>query len=86
MPKDRINFRTDKTPGSVRDAHAVPIDPRRQIAIIWSVEDVQEVRPDLSDEQAFEVLHSVKNNHDACEGVNWLVLEIVADILYPSPD
>jgi hypothetical protein len=58
-------------------------NPLRQIAIIWSIEDVQEVRPDLSDEKAVEVLHTVKRHHDACEGVNWHTLYGVAENLYP---
>ena len=55
---------------------------RRKIAIIWSIEDVQEVRPDLSDEQAWEALQAVKNNHDATVGINWLTLEMVAEDLF----
>ncbi len=61
-------------------------DPLTLIAIIWSVEDVQEVRPDLSDDKALKVLHSVKRHHDASNGVNWCVLQCIADDLYPLPD
>lgn len=56
-----------------------------QIAIIWSIEDVQQERPDLSDEQAMEVLKKVKDKHDATIGVNWDVLRNWADELYPKP-
>lgn len=55
----------------------------QQIAVIWSVEDVQCVRPDLSQEQAWEVLQRCRRNHDACIGINWEVLQVVADILFP---
>ena len=58
-------------------------NPNRQIAIIWSIEDVQTVREDLSDEQAMAVLHEVKRMHDANIGVNWDTLGIWADELYP---
>jgi hypothetical protein len=29
---------------------------RRQVAVIWSTEDTREMRPDLNDDQAWEVL------------------------------
>ena len=55
---------------------------RKQIALIWSVEDVQEVRPDLTNEQAWEVLQQVKSDHDATIGVNWETLEWAAQDLF----
>jgi hypothetical protein len=55
---------------------------RRQIAAGWSIEDVQEIRPDLTDEQAWEVLQAVERNHDATIGINWDVLDYHADELY----
>ena len=49
----------------------------RQIAHIWSIEDVQSIRPDLSEEQAWEVLQDVKIViKDAELGINWLTLEM----------
>lgn len=42
-----------------------------KIAIIWHIDDVKEVAPDLTDEQAREVLRLVKHYHDAEAGVNW---------------
>ncbi len=62
------------------------IDTNRQIAIIWSVEDVQEVRPDLNDEQAMKVLLTVKKCHDAAIGVTFETLEIAADNIYPREE
>jgi hypothetical protein len=59
-------------------------DQNRSISIVWDISDVQEVRPDLDDGQAWEVLKAVKHKHDANEGVNWLVLESWADHLYPG--
>ena len=56
------------------------------ISILWFVEDVQEVRPDLDDEQAYEVLLCVKANHDATLGINWDVLAITAEWAYPIRD
>ena len=54
------------------------------ITISWSTEDVQSVRPDLTDEQAATVLDYVLDNHDANEGINWGVLENAADMLFGS--
>ncbi len=55
----------------------------RQIAAIWSVEDVKNVRPHLTDEQAWEVLERVGGNHDAECGISWTTLETVADDKFP---
>ena len=55
---------------------------RKQIAFIWSIEDVQEVRPDLTDEQAWQALQQVKSDHDATIGVTWDTLEWAAKDLF----
>lgn len=60
---------------------------QRQIAIVWSVEDVQEVRPDLNADQAWEVLQQVRHGHDATIGINWDVLSCHAQMLFgAAPD
>lgn len=46
----------------------------RQIAIKWSVEDVLEVAPKLTDLECRKVLYLAKHNHDATVGINWDVL------------
>jgi len=43
----------------------------QKIQITWSVDDVYSFRPDLTEEQAFEVLQNVKDSHDADIGVCW---------------
>ena len=53
------------------------------ISIVWCIDDVKEVRPDLDDEQAWDVLQAVKDNHDATMGISWDTLEYAADHLYP---
>jgi hypothetical protein len=58
------------------------LEERKQIAVIWSIEDVQEVRPDLNDDQAWAVLKHAENCHDANHGVCWETLKIVADCLF----
>jgi hypothetical protein len=60
---------------------------RRQIATIWGIEDVKQVRPDLSDDQAWEVLQAAKDGHEADIGINWSVLECHAEMLIgDAPD
>ena len=49
------------------------------ITIKWHVEDVLSIRPDLTREQAFDVLYAAKENHDACIGINWDVLSCICD-------
>ena len=57
---------------------------RREIAVIWCIEDVQEVRPDLSEDQCWEVLAATRRYHDATIGINWDVLQCQADLLFHS--
>lgn len=54
------------------------------IAIVWTIKDVHGVRPDLSDEQAYQVLQEVKASHDAEFGVNWYAIEETANNLFPK--
>jgi hypothetical protein len=62
------------------------LSKHRRIAIIWCIEDVKHFRPDLSDEQAWEVLEQVRDIHDAEWGISWTTLRTVADDLFPQPD
>ncbi len=57
---------------------------RHEIAITWSTVDVQHVRPNLDEEQAWEVLQQVKDIHDAQWGLSWATLATVADDLFPK--
>lgn len=41
------------------------------IALIWSIEDVLELAPSLSDNQAWEILQNVERRADACLGISW---------------
>jgi hypothetical protein len=68
------------------DLHAFAAN-RRQIASLWSVEDVQSIRPDLTEGQAWEVLQSAEKGHDATIGINWEVLGCHAEMLFgDAPD
>ena len=62
------------------------VDNRDTIALLWCVDDVLEIRPDLNQDQASEVLMMVEDKHDAGIGVNWDTLQIWADYLYPEED
>jgi hypothetical protein len=57
---------------------------RRQVAVIWCIEDVQGVRPDLGDDQAWTVLQQCRKVHDCEFGFTWLLIETVADDLFPK--
>jgi hypothetical protein len=57
----------------------------QKIAAIWCVEDVQGLRPDLTDEQAWEVLEEVGRKHDAEYGISWTTLQCMAHILFGRP-
>jgi hypothetical protein len=53
------------------------------IAIIWSIEDVKVMRPDLTDSQCMEVLETVKSDHDASCGLTWDTVGDCAELLFP---
>jgi hypothetical protein len=61
-------------------------DPDTQIALIWSMDDVLNIRSDLTNEQAMDVLTMVERKHDCTIGVSWETLEIWADMLFPKKD
>lgn len=56
------------------------------IAVKWCVEDVQSIRPDLTDEQAGAVLQAADRCHNAEVGINWDVLRFHADDLFPEDE
>lgn len=55
------------------------------LQIIWVTDDVLSQRPDLTKDQAREVLRAMERNHDANIGVNWDVIDVTASILFPKP-
>lgn len=50
----------------------------------WHIDDVKEVRPDLDDDQCIGVLEAVSHAFDANNGINWITIEYIADMLYPE--
>jgi len=77
--------KTPTTDYSHIDIHDV-LKQRRQVAVIWSLEDVQGVRPDLNDDQAWEVLEECRDKHDCEYGFTWILIEVIADDLFPRPE
>ena len=69
--------------GAELDVHRL-LAGRRQVAVIWSIEDVQAVRPELTDDQAWEILKRCYDKHDCEVGFTWQYIEDVADILFPE--
>jgi hypothetical protein len=58
----------------------------RTIAIIWTVEDVRKVRPDLTEGQAWEVLKRAQHVHDPDQGLTTGRLRDHAlDLFGPAP-
>lgn len=58
---------------------------QRQIAIVWGIDDVLTVRPDLSDTEAWQVLLAAKASHDARFGINSDVVKVTAETVYGPP-
>lgn len=56
----------------------------RCIKIIWSVDDLKIVRPDLTEAECLEVLEEVYLRYSAEIGVNWQVIEIYAEEMFPK--
>jgi hypothetical protein len=56
------------------------------IFIVWSYEDVQLVREDLTKEQARDVLLAVEDTADSENGVSWEDIRHIAELMYPTPD
>lgn len=52
----------------------------------WSIEDVQGERPDLTDDQAREVLRLIDRQHDAEIGINWQFIRDIAEMIYEDPE
>ena len=67
------------------DVHEL-LAENRQIAQIWGIDDVQQQRPDLDDDQAWAVLQAVEKRLDSSDGITWDTLEIIAAELYPQPE
>jgi hypothetical protein len=56
---------------------------KNSISVMWHIDDIKTIRPDLNNSESMQVLEFVRDNHDASIGINWDVLEDIAEILYP---
>jgi hypothetical protein len=52
----------------------------------WHVDDVLNQRPDLTEDQAIEVLSRLAHNFDANIGINWEVIDSCAEYLFPQEE
>jgi len=74
----------------LREKHNIEARPhdlkgeQKSINITWHIEDVLEIRPDLTKEQAYEVLCEVEDNHDADYGVTWNSIRDTANVVFPE--
>ncbi len=60
------------------------LSKQKRIALIWSIEDVREVRPDLNDDQAWRVLLRCEKVLDCQIGLTWQTIEDTAEALFPQ--
>ena len=74
--------RNEKRAAAIQKIHELSED-NGLCVIVWMPADVTSLRPDLSDQQAMEVLAVVESNHDATLGVNWDTLKWEADAQFP---
>jgi hypothetical protein len=59
---------------------------RRQIAILWTVDDVQAVRPDLDEDQAWKLLQQIEHDHDGDYGLTFDAIKSASQNLFPDAD
>ena len=59
---------------------------QKEYTITWHIDDVLSIRPDLTKEQASDVLYKVCAKHDASIGVSWDTISFVADWHYPKEE
>jgi hypothetical protein len=58
----------------------------RRIAHVWGTDDVRQLRPDLDDDQAWEVLQKVAARLDSALGITFETIETVAAEFFPQPE
>ena len=56
----------------------------RSIQIAWTTDDVQLARPDLTENQAWEILKAIQNENNHRIEVNWDTVGGMATWLYPE--
>lgn len=91
------SWRGDRYESSLREAVKSPVEDgvvpshldlnrlhteRKEIGVVWMIDDVTSIRPDLTEEQAWAVLLEADRYHDATIGINWDVLHYHAQSLF----
>jgi hypothetical protein len=66
------------------DIHEL-LEQHREIALVWGIEDVQSLRPDLNGDQCWKVLQRCQDAHDCNHGITWDLIDMVASDLFPEP-
>jgi len=61
------------------------LENNRMIAHVWTIDDVHETRPDLTDDQAWNVLKACDRDLDSEQGICWETIEAAADKLFDAP-
>jgi hypothetical protein len=59
------------------------LEERREIALIWSIEDVLAVREDLDDVQAWRVLQECERCYEYRSDITYEFIEHIASIVFP---
>ena len=60
------------------------IESPDSISISWSIDDVKHICPQVTDQQAKDVLQYVKEHHNADIGINWDVIDSAIDKVLPE--
>jgi hypothetical protein len=56
------------------------------VIVLWHIDDVKAVRPDLTEDQCREVLSACEQTHNAEVSLLRDILRIHADELFPEPE
>jgi hypothetical protein len=84
---ERIFMGIAGRPYRLEETNAIDIEAhlasRSQIASIWSVEDVRTRSPNLSDDQAWQVLQIAAQRYDRTGQLGWKTIQKVLAELYP---
>jgi hypothetical protein len=71
------NFGCDPKEGAIKQIHELA-EKHGYAVLVWSVADVLRVKPELTVEQARQVLRDTEHCHNAARGVTWETLKIHA--------
>lgn len=61
------------------------LEEQRQIAILFTIDDVKEIRPDLTDDQAWQVLKNCRTRFRQCQSIDCEAIQMHTQELYGPP-